>query len=87
MAGALQFQVETEGQFSDLLRVHYRQDHVDALAQPANLTAGNEVQALAVEFEFQRVFDAANVADTDGQKRLVELVIGEVFLDAQLGWQ
>ncbi|MNK87794.1 hypothetical protein D3C87_1077370 [compost metagenome] len=51
------------------------------------MAARNEVQVLAVEFKLQRVFDTTNVADANGEERLVEPVIGEIFLDAQLNRQ
>ncbi|MNF67861.1 hypothetical protein D3C84_496890 [compost metagenome] len=60
---------------------------MDAFTQPAHLAARNEVQVLAVEFKLQSVFDTTNVADANSEERLIELVIGEIFLDAQLNRQ
>ncbi|MNZ59191.1 hypothetical protein D3C78_772210 [compost metagenome] len=60
---------------------------MDAFTQPAHLAARNEIQFLAIEFKLQSVFDTPNVADTNGEERLVESVIGELFLDAQLNRQ
>lgn len=54
------------------------------LTQPIHLGARFELQALAAQFQLQRVFDATNIADTHRQKRRVKAVIGIVFGDAQL---
>ena len=83
-AGALQAQIKAERQFRGFAGVERWQRHPYPLAEPADLRTGNKVQALAVEFQFQGVFDAANVADADRKKRCIELVVDEVFLDAQL---
>ncbi|MNS20332.1 hypothetical protein D3C72_520670 [compost metagenome] len=79
----MQAQVKTESQLRGLFGVQRRQCHVHALTQPADLATGNEVQALAVELEFQGIFDTTDVADANGEKRRVEPVIGKVFLDSE----
>ena len=79
--GALQAQVEGELQHSGFLAVLLRQRDMHTLAQPVHLRAWGELQALVPQFQFQRVFDAANIADAHRQKRRFKAIIREVFRD------
>ncbi|MNC59237.1 hypothetical protein D3C75_1090330 [compost metagenome] len=82
MPGALQCQIETVVEPAGLLAIQLRQRDVHATAQPVQPGTGFKRQALVIDVEFQGIFNAADVADANHQKRLVEAVVIEVLVDA-----
>ncbi|EJT85365.1 hypothetical protein PPS11_10913 [Pseudomonas putida S11] len=77
----MQCQIETIAEFTRLQAVQPRQAGVHAAAHPVEPGTGFERYFLLADAQLKAVLDAADIADTHHQERLVEAVVVEILVD------